>query len=123
MYLHNMRVFDTIIRHSIVCNLPFRCSFGWRRGVKVSLSIKSCSRRSHEASPRRSLIMGRSSNLSMQYVVFLLLIVIATTTQAHMLGYQDRRNDSHHDPRKITQTQQPRYLKITKKKGFFFNRF
>ena len=95
-------------------------------GVKVSLSIKSCSRRCHEASPPRSLIMGRSSNLSMQYI-FLLLIVIAITTQAYMLGYQDlpedRRNDSHHDPRKITETQQPRYLKITKKKSFLFNRF
>ena len=64
--------------------------------------------RSHEASPPRSLIMGGSSNLSMQYV-FLLLIVVATTTQAKRLCYQDRRNDSHHDPRKITKTQQLRY--------------
>ena len=102
-------------------------------GVKVSLSIKSCNRRSHEASPPRSLIMGRSSsNLSMQYV-FLLLIVVATTTQAYLLskasvsrfaqkeenGYQDRRNGSHHDARKITETQQPRYLKVTRKKVSF----
>ena len=89
-------------------------------GVKVSLSIKSCSRRCHEASLPRSLIMGRSSNLSMQYVFLLLIVnVIATTTQASMLGYQDRRNDSHHDPRKITATQQPRYLKIDIKKVSF----
>ena len=104
-------------------------------GVKVSLSIKSRSMRSHEASPSRSLSMGRSSNLSMQYV-FLLLIVL-TTTQAFMLGYQDRfpiatrfeklnqrlvrRYDSHHDPREIPETQQPRYLKIFK--SLPFNRF
>ena len=101
-------------------------------GVKVSLSIKSRSMRSHEASPSRSLSMGRSSNLSMQYV-FLLLIVL-TTTQAFMLGYQDRfpiatrfeklnqrlvrRYDSHHDPREIPETQQPRYLKISKMSHF-----
>ena len=64
--------------------------------------------------------MGGSSNLSMQYI-FLLLIVVATTTQAYMVGYQDRRNDGVHDPRKIRETQQSRYIKITKKKGFLFN--
>ena len=68
----------------------------------------------------------------MQYV-FLLLIVL-TTTQAFMLGYQDRfpiatrfeklnqrlvrRYDSHHDPREIPETQQPRYLKISKMSHF-----
>ena len=68
----------------------------------------------------------------MQYV-FLLLIVL-TTTQAFMLGYQDRfpiatrfeklnqrlvrRYDSHHDPREIPETQQPRYLKIFKMSHF-----
>ena len=66
--------------------------------------------------------MGRSSKPSLQYV-FLLLIVVATTTQAFLLGYQDRfpiasrfeklnqrlrRYDSFDNPREIQETQQPR---------------
>ena len=66
--------------------------------------------------------MGRSSKPSLQYV-FLLLIVVATTTQAFLLGYQDRfpiasrfeklnqrlrRYDSFDNPREIQETRQPR---------------
>eukprot|EP00093_Oithona_nana_P013649 13649.XXX_475682_475017_1 [CDS] Oithona nana genome sequencing. len=79
--------------------------------------------RSHKASPSRSLSMGRSSKPSLQYV-FLLLIVVATTTQAFLLGYQDRfpiasrfeklnqrlrRYDSFDNPREIQETRQPSF--------------
>merc|ERR1711860_353650 len=63
-----------------------------------------------KASPSRSLSMGRSSKPSLQYV-FLLLIVVATTTQAFLLGYQDRFPiaSSFDNPREIQETRQPSF--------------